>query len=160
MNSVKTVQLKEILTLIPHRDPFVQIDSVDILDRGKLAKGHRFLDSNDEIFKGHFPENPIFPGVLITEALAQTAAVLLNEEARFKLEEANDLSAHDNHCGYLARTDIKFLIPVLPNSRLVLEVRKIGQVENLFQLQVRAFVKEKIVCEGKISVSHPAGERK
>jgi len=159
MNLLKKVKIAEILTLIPHRDPFLHVNSVDILERGKLAKGYRYIDPHDEIFKGHFPNNPIFPGVLITEALAQTAAVLLNEEAHFKANLVGTL-IDDNRCGYLARTDIKFLSPVLPHSTLILEVRKIGQVENLFQLQVRAFVKEKLVCEGKISVSHPAGDKK
>lgn len=154
----------EIVQLIPHRHPFLWIDAVEIVEVGKWAKGIKAVTISESIFQGHFPNRPIFPGVLITEALAQTGAVLLNHEAHLSFSESSggspnkaDAKEPSNDCGYLARVDLKFLRPVLPGQTITLDVKKMGQVQNMFLLNCVALVEGMKVAEGKISVSHPAG---
>ena len=72
------------MACIPHRYPFLLVDSVDILEEGKLAVGTKNVTINEPFFQGHFPQEPVMPGVLILEALAQVGAVLLLSEPEFK----------------------------------------------------------------------------
>lgn len=74
----------EIMECIPHRYPFLLIDSVEIKEVGKLAEGYKNVTINEPFFQGHFPQEPVMPGVLILEALAQVGAVLLLSEEAFK----------------------------------------------------------------------------
>lgn len=79
-----TKDIMEIMACIPHRYPFLLVDSVDILEEGKLAVGTKNVTINEPFFQGHFPQEPVMPGVLILEALAQVGAVLLLSEPEFK----------------------------------------------------------------------------
>ena len=144
----------QIMKLIPHRYPFLWVDTVEIKEIGKWAIGKKAVSISESLFQGHFPNQPIFPGVLIIEALAQTGAVLLNHEVHN--QSSNEVN---NDCGYLARVDVKFLLPVTPGSVIHLSVRKTGQMNNLFMLNCVAEVDGQKVAEGKISVSHPAGKK-
>ena len=74
----------EIMAVIPHRYPFLLLDSVEIIEPGKNAEGIKNVTINEPFFQGHFPQEPVMPGVLILEALAQVGAVLLLNEAAFK----------------------------------------------------------------------------
>ncbi len=76
--------ITEIMACIPHRYPFLLVDSVDIQEEGKLALGTKNVTINEPFFQGHFPQEPVMPGVLILEALAQVGAVLLLSEPEFK----------------------------------------------------------------------------
>lgn len=148
-----------ILKLIPHRHPFIWIDAVDILETGRWARGKKAVSYSEPVFQGHFPNAPIFPGVLIAEALAQTGAVLLNHAVHLETsKKGNDPLGMSNDCGYLLRVDIKFLKPVLPGTLLELEVKKGSQVQNMFSLNCSAEVAGEVVASGRISVSHPAGD--
>lgn len=79
-----TKDIMEIMACIPHRYPFLLVDSVDIQEAGKLALGTKNVTINEPFFQGHFPQEPVMPGVLILEALAQVGAVLLLSEPAFK----------------------------------------------------------------------------
>lgn len=68
---------KEIMDIIPHRHPFLLIDSIEELEEGKRAVGKKCVSFNEPYFAGHFPNNPVMPGVLIIEAMAQTGAVAI-----------------------------------------------------------------------------------
>ena len=101
-------QIKEIL---PHRYPFLLIDGVDDYVPGKWAKAYKYVSPDDEIFKGHFPEYPVLPGVLIIEALAQTGAIatLSLPETRGKLALFGGIK------------DARFFRQVRPGDKLELE---------------------------------------
>ncbi len=76
--------IKEIMDCIPHRYPFLLIDTVEIIEGGKNAVGYKNVTMNEPFFQGHFPQEPVMPGVLILEALAQVGAVLLLSEDAYK----------------------------------------------------------------------------
>ncbi|MFQ5765181.1 MAG: 3-hydroxyacyl-[acyl-carrier-protein] dehydratase FabZ, partial [Rhodospirillales bacterium] len=74
---MKTLELDQIMDLIPHRPPFLMIDRVTEIVSGTSAVGIKEVTADEDFFKGHFPGHPIMPGVLIIEAMAQTSAVLV-----------------------------------------------------------------------------------
>ncbi len=105
----------EVMELIPHRPPFLMIDRVEDIVQRKSAVGVKNVTINEPFFAGHFPKRPVLPGVLIIEAMAQTAAVLvvesLGEAARGKLVY------------FMTIDSARFRKPVVPGDQLRLEVR-------------------------------------
>ena len=115
------LNINEIKKIIPHREPFLLIDRIDEFEPGLSAKGIKNVTYNEYFFRGHFPEEPVMPGVLIVEALAQTGAVSI-----LSLEENKGKTA------YFAGLDkVKFKKKVIPGDTLELSVeiiRKKGPV--------------------------------
>ena len=110
------LNLNDIKKLIPHREPMLLIDKVKIIKPFEIATGEKKIKNNDHYFKGHFPKKPIMPGVFIIEALAQTASVLVMHSLKM---------TSDNKLVYFMSLDnAKFRKPVLPNSNLILYVKK------------------------------------
>lgn len=131
---------KEIREILPHRYPFLLVDKITELEPGKRAVGIKNVSANEPFFQGHFPEYPIMPGVLIVEALAQTAgiAVAVLEENKGKL-------------GVFAGIDsMKFKNQVLPGDVLVLEADILLSKLGLTKAKVKATVDGKIAAEGEI----------
>ena len=76
------IYINEIKQLIPHRDPFLFVDSCEILIPGEHGKSEKLFINTEYFFKGHFPNNPIVPGVIIVEAMAQTAGIVVSYKLR------------------------------------------------------------------------------
>jgi len=143
----------DIARLLPHRHPFLWVDTVDILEVGRRARGTKAVTMSEPVFQGHFPAEPIFPGVLITEALAQTGAILLGHA-----RGAAEPGAAPAGIGYVVRTDIKFIRPVTPGHLLRLDVKLIGQTGNMFAFNCVAGVDGVPAVEGRIAITTPAQE--
>jgi len=130
----------EIRKILPHRYPFLMIDRVDELEPGKRAVAVKNVTADEYFFQGHFPEYPIMPGVLIVEALAQTAGI-----AVAVLEEGGD------RLGVLAGIDsMKFKKQVVPGDTLKLESEIVSNRMGVVKAKVKASVDGQVAAEGEI----------
>ena len=116
--------INEIIKLIPHRHPFLFIDECEILDKGKRGIASRVFKDDEYFFQGHFPDNPIVPGVIIIEGLAQAAGVIVSES----LIEYTEKSVL-----FMSIYKAKFRNPVLPNDKIIFEVSFINSVKNVYK---------------------------
>jgi len=114
----------EIKKLIPHRSPFLFIDECEILEKGKKGIASRVFNDDEYFFQGHFPGNPIVPGVIIVEALAQTAGIIVSES----LTEYDKKSVL-----FMSVNKAKFRKPVIPNDKIIFEVNFINSVKNVYK---------------------------
>ena len=136
------LEIKEIKNLIPHRHPFLFIDECEILERGKKGIGSRVFKDDEYFFQGHFPGNPIVPGVIIVEALAQAAGIIVSES----LTEYNEKSVL-----FMSVNKAKFRKPVLPNNKIIFEVNFINSVKNVYKFFGIASKENILVSEAEIS---------
>ena len=136
----------EIQKIIPHRYPFLLVDKIIDLEPGKSAVGIKNVTANEPFFQGHFPGYPIMPGVLIVEALAQTAGIAANA-APAGAEE----SEGEPKLGVFASIDgMKFKKQVMPGDTLRLEVEILSARMGVVKAKVKATVDDKIAAEGEI----------
>ena len=137
---VPAIDIDEILKLLPHRYPFLLVDRVLEVEEGPRAVGLKNVSFNEEYFQGHFPGQPVMPGVLQLEALAQLSGVLLLRS-----------SADSNRIAYiLGIDDVKFRKTVVPGDQLILEAELKKLRARTAQVQVRATVDGKPVTEATI----------
>lgn len=135
------LDIKQIQEIIPHRYPFLLIDAIDELEAGKRAVGRKNVTMNEYFFQGHFPQQPVMPGVLIIEALAQTGAVALLSMEEYKSKIA-----------YFAAVDkAKFRANVVPGDTLKLEVEIIKMKGTIGIGKAVAYVKDKKVTEAELT---------
>lgn len=147
MTKPRVIERSEIETLIPHRPPFLWIDRVEELEPGVRCVAVKFVDPANPIFAGHFPAKPILPGVLLIEAMAQTAGVMLGSAAP---------KAADKNAGGVAMlaavNRFKFLKPVTPGQELRVETKKLTKVGQLVCVGGTVSVGGEMVASGELSV--------
>ena len=136
------VKIDEIKNLLPHREPFLFVDKCEIIEVGIKGVGYRKFLPNEFFFKGHFPEFPIVPGVILIEALAQTAGIVVSKA--FEKEE-------DKTVLFMSISDAKFRKPVLPNDDITFEVEKLHDVKSVYKFYGLAKNDSTKVCEAKFS---------
>lgn len=135
----------EIKRYIPHREPFLFVDQVFELNIGKSIKGKVSFDEESSFFEGHFPGNPVVPGVIIVEAMAQLGGVLI-----YKSFESDLLGLTPALVGI---DNVKFKAPTLPNDELVLETVLVKNKLNIFKLSSKAFNNNKLVVQADITAT-------
>jgi 3-hydroxyacyl-[acyl-carrier-protein] dehydratase len=133
------IDLQRIMEMIPHRHPFLMIDKVIDVVANQEATGIKNVSIDEYYFQGHFPARPVMPGVLIIEAMAQTAAVLvmtsLGQEAEGKLVY------------FMSIDGVRFRRPVVPGDRLELHVEKIQSRANVWKFSGKGIVEGKVAAE-------------
>ena len=142
-NEMKTIDILRIMEMIPHRYPFLMIDRVIELEVDKHAVGLKNVTINEPYFQGHFPRQPVMPGVLIIEAMAQTAAVLVVET----LEGA----AAGKLVYFMSVDDARFRKPVFPGDTLHIRVEKLRSRGNVWKFSGRVLVGEVVVSEARFA---------
>ena len=135
------MDIKEIMEIIPHRQPFLLIDRIEELEPGKRAVGKKCVTYNEPFFNGHFPQEPVMPGVLIVEALAQTGAVAILSKPENKGKIA-----------YFGGIDkCRFKGKVQPGDKMKLEMRVIKQKGPMGVGEAVATVDGKIVVKAELT---------
>ena len=138
------MDIHKILKQLPHRYPFLLVDRVLALDKGKSIKALKNVTINEPFFEGHFPHRPVMPGVLMIEALAQAAALLSFD--------ALDTSPSDEQIYYFAGIDgARFKRPVEPGDQLILEVELLRRKAGIFKFKARAMVGDEIAVEAELT---------
>ena len=138
--SPSELDINKILLVLPHRYPFLLVDRITGLVPGKSATGYKNVTINEPFFQGHFPGEPIMPGVLIVEALAQVGAVaLLSAE-----ESAGKLAL------FAGINRFRFKLPVRPGDRLELEAALTGRRGGIGKAEAEARVEGKIAAAGEL----------
>ena len=130
----------EIQNIIPHRYPFLLVDKIIELEEGKKAIGIKNVTINEPFFQGHFPGNPLMPGVLIVEAMAQVGAV-----AVMTLEENKDKLAV-----FAGIDSIRFKKQVRPGDTLRMEVELISMRRGIGKADAVAYVDGEVACKGTL----------
>lgn len=137
MSVLNTAQIMEIL---PHRSPFLMIDTVEELEVGVSAVAKKCVTFNEPYFAGHFPGNPVMPGVLILEALAQTGAVSILMKDEFKGKTA-----------YFAGMEkVRFKRKVVPGDVLTLKTEMISQKGPIGKAQASAYVGDELAASAEL----------
>ena len=139
MSSENEIDVQRIMEMIPHRYPFLMIDRVRDIKKGESAVGIKNVTASEPHFQGHFPNHPIMPGVLIVEAMAQTAAVLvvetLGEESEGKLVY------------FMSVDNARFRKPVTPGDTLEITVTQKRSRGNVYKFEGVAKVGETVMAE-------------
>ena len=148
--------IREILRLLPHRYPFVMIDRIIDIRGDEHAIGIKNVTFNEPQFLGHFPENPVMPGVLVIEGMAQTAGVLCLK----LLQSQNKLSQTDGkHRSVLLLTidKAKFRKPLVPGDTVEYHVNKIAHRRNMWWYRAEAKVGDTVVAEAELGAAITEG---
>ena len=136
------IEIDEIKKLLPHRDPFLFLDWCEIIEAGKEGKGYRKFLPDEYFFKGHFPDQPIVPGVVLIESLAQTAGVVVSKSFTDKTERSVLFTGISN---------AKFRKPVLPLDEILFEVKIINNVKSIYKFYGEAKRGSEKVCDAIFS---------
>lgn len=143
MKTVSDLDIQAVMDLLPHRYPMLMVDRIVELDRGKRAVGVKNVTVNEPVFTGHYPGRPIFPGVLIVEAMAQVGGIALMPE--------EGSAGDDERVPLLTGVDKgRFRRPVVPGDTLRIEVEVLRARQGLGKVAAVAAVDGETVAEAEL----------
>lgn len=137
------MDIHEILKKLPHRYPFLMVDRVTAIDKGKSIQAIKNVTINEPFFTGHFPQRPVMPGVMMLEAMAQVGALLIFDSV--------GASPDDKTVYYFAGIDAaRFKRPVEPGDQLVMDVSLIRAKAGIYKFSGVARVDGNVACEAEM----------
>jgi 3-hydroxyacyl-[acyl-carrier-protein] dehydratase len=140
-----SIDINAILKLLPHRYPFVLVDRILELELGDRAVGLKNVTINEPFFQGHFPIDPIMPGVLILESMAQVGGILayLTDQDKF-----------EGNLVYFAGLDkVRFRRKVVPGDQLIVKVEIVKRKGKIYKFAAKAYVDEQLAAEANLMAS-------
>lgn len=137
------LDINEIQKYLPHRYPFLLVDRIIEIEEGKRVVGIKNVTMNEDHFIGHFPGHPVMPGVLIIEAMAQTAAVLALYTMRSEVEPQSIVY-------FTGINKAKFRKPVVPGDQIRFELDVLKRRRSVWRFSGNAFVENNLVAEAEI----------
>ena len=136
---------EDIIKILPHRYPFLLVDRITELELGKRVVGIKNVSINEPFFQGHFPGNPIMPGVLIIEAMAQVGGVM----ARLSMPGVMEKKDGDS-IFFMALDRVKFRKPVVPGDQIIFELEALRKGSRVWKMAGKAFVNDNLVAEAQL----------
>ena len=134
------IDLQGIQALLPHRYPILLVDRILDFESGQWIRGLKNITFNEQIFQGHFPKRPVFPGVLIEEAMAQTGGCLVMQDIEDRASKVIYFMSIDG---------VKFRKPVVPGDQLIMEVKVLSHKGRICKMRGEAFVDGQKVAEAE-----------
>ena len=145
-----SVTITEIMEFLPHRYPFLLVDRVVEMDGEKSGVGIKNVTASEPWFTGHFPDNPVFPGVLIIEAIAQVSAILVMQNAK---DEGNPMVTKTIY--FMTVDKARFRNPVTPGDQMRIHVTQIRRRGMAYKFKGEVFVDGQLMAEGEImAINH------
>ncbi len=149
-DEVVTMDAQRVLLMLPHRYPFLLVDRVIALVRGKYIHGVKNVSITEPFFQGHFPTRPVMPGVLIVEALAQACGIL-------SLESARAVPQPDSRFYFVGIDNGRFRKPVLPGDQIILKANLLRSLKGIWKFDTRAEVGGGEVASAQIMIAPERG---
>jgi len=136
----------EIQKILPHRYPFLLVDRITNLKKGESLEGYKNVSISEPVFQGHFPDHPIYPGVMILEGMAQAGGVL----AFKSMDDVSEEEIQNKVVYFMSIDKAKFRIPVTPGDQLVYKITVMKQKGPVWQLEAKAYVDDKVVAQAEL----------
>ncbi len=140
------IDVVEIQKILPHRFPFLLIDRVTELVEGESIESYKNVTIGEQIFQGHFPDHPIYPGVMIIEGMAQAGGVL----AFKSMSKSSQDDTKDKVVYFMSIDKAKFRSPVRPGDKLVYKLNVLKHKGSIWVLDGKAYVDDKLVAEAEL----------
>jgi len=140
------MNVTEIQKILPHRYPFLLVDRVTALEAGKSIEAYKNVSISEPVFQGHFPDHPIYPGVMIIEGMAQVGGVL----AFKSLSEEEMENSEDKVVYFMSIDKAKFRAPVTPGDQLIYKISVLKNRGAVWQFGAKAYVADKLVAEAEL----------
>jgi 3-hydroxyacyl-[acyl-carrier-protein] dehydratase len=139
------MDVMEIQQILPHRYPFLLVDRVTELTKGESTNAFKNVSISEPVFQGHFPDHPIYPGVMILEGMAQAGGILAFESMDMTKEEAAQKVVY-----FMSIDKAKFRAPVRPGDKLEYRITVIKQKGAIWMLDGKAYVDDKLVSQAEL----------
>jgi len=140
-----TMDVMEIQQILPHRYPFLLVDRVTELTKGESVVSYKNVSISEPVFQGHFPDHPIYPGVMILEGMAQAGGILAFESMDMTKEEAAQKVVY-----FMSIDKAKFRAPVRPGDKLEYKISVIKQKGAIWMLDGKAYVDGTLVSQAEL----------
>lgn len=144
--SLGPYDIQRIMTMLPHRYPFLMVDRVEEIVPQKYIKAYKNVSINEPFFQGHFPGFPVMPGVMILESMAQAGGILV-------LSDREDLMENGNLFLFTGIENVKFRRPVVPGDKLELHSELVRHKMRLWKMRGTAHVNGVLACEAEMTAA-------